>query len=69
MYWKQLIISEPGNEQLFTVVGCGGDRDKTKTSKNGTYCFSALSTKAIFTSDNPRSENPEVIIEEMEKGS
>jgi UDP-N-acetylmuramoyl-L-alanyl-D-glutamate--2,6-diaminopimelate ligase len=55
------------NETLITVIGCGGDRDKAKRSKMG-HIASALSTKAIFTSDNPRSEDPEVIISEMEKG-
>lgn len=55
------------NEQLITVVGCGGDRDKTKRPKMG-HIASALSSKVIFTSDNPRSEIPEVIIEDIEKG-
>jgi len=56
-----------GNEQLFTVVGCGGDRDKTKRPKMAKIA-SVLSTTAIFTSDNPRTEDPDVIIEEMEYG-
>lgn len=55
------------NEEVITVVGCGGDRDKTKRPKMG-HTASALSTKVIFTSDNPRSEVPETIIEEIEKG-
>ena len=55
------------NEELITVVGCGGDRDKTKRPVMGQIA-SALSTKVIFTSDNPRSEVPETIIEEIEKG-
>ncbi|PNQ75246.1 UDP-N-acetylmuramoyl-L-alanyl-D-glutamate--2,6-diaminopimelate ligase [Hanstruepera neustonica] len=55
------------NEELITVVGCGGDRDKTKRPKMG-HIASALSTKVIFTSDNPRSENPETIISEIEAG-
>lgn len=55
------------NEELITVVGCGGDRDTTKRPKMG-HIASALSTKVIFTSDNPRSEVPETIIEAMEKG-
>lgn len=55
------------NEQLITVVGCGGDRDKTKRPKMG-HIAAALSTKVIFTSDNPRSEVPELIIEAIEKG-
>ena len=55
------------NEQLNTVVGCGGDRDKTKRPIMA-HIASSMSDKAIFTSDNPRTENPETIIEEMEKG-
>ncbi|WP_374551324.1 UDP-N-acetylmuramoyl-L-alanyl-D-glutamate--2,6-diaminopimelate ligase [Flavobacterium sp.] len=55
------------NEQLITVVGCGGDRDKTKRPIMAKIA-SEMSNKAIFTSDNPRTENPETIIEEMEKG-
>lgn len=56
-----------GNEQLITVVGCGGNRDVTKRPKMGNIA-STLSTKAIFTSDNPRSEDPETIIQAIEKG-
>lgn len=55
------------NEQLLTIVGCGGDRDKTKRPLMANIA-STLSDKAILTSDNPRTENPETIIEEMEKG-
>jgi UDP-N-acetylmuramoyl-L-alanyl-D-glutamate--2,6-diaminopimelate ligase len=55
------------NEQLITVVGCGGDRDKTKRPVMANIA-STLSDKAIFTSDNPRTENPEIIIQEMEQG-
>jgi UDP-N-acetylmuramoyl-L-alanyl-D-glutamate--2,6-diaminopimelate ligase len=55
------------NEELITVVGCGGDRDKTKRPKMA-HIASALSTKVIFTSDNPRSEEPQAIIADMEKG-
>jgi len=55
------------NETLITVVGCGGDRDKTKRPKMA-HIASALSTKVIFTSDNPRSEDPSQIIAEMEAG-
>ncbi|OAB76059.1 UDP-N-acetylmuramoyl-L-alanyl-D-glutamate--2,6-diaminopimelate ligase [Cochleicola gelatinilyticus] len=56
-----------GNEELITVVGCGGDRDSAKRPKMGKIAAS-LSTKVIFTSDNPRSENPDAIIEAIEKG-
>lgn len=55
------------NEQLITVVGCGGDRDKTKRPVMA-HIASSLSDKVIFTSDNPRTEDPAVIISEMEKG-
>lgn len=55
------------NEELITVVGCGGDRDKTKRPKMANIA-TALSTKVILTSDNPRTENPQVIIDEMEVG-
>ncbi|MEM6515268.1 MAG: UDP-N-acetylmuramoyl-L-alanyl-D-glutamate--2,6-diaminopimelate ligase [Bacteroidota bacterium] len=55
------------NEELITVVGCGGNRDKSKRPKMA-HIASALSTKVIFTSDNPRDEKPEAIIEEMEAG-
>ena len=55
------------NEQLFTIVGCGGDRDKTKRPIMANIAAS-FSDKAIFTSDNPRTENPQTIIDEMEAG-
>ena len=55
------------NEDLITIVGCGGDRDVDKRPKMGNIAAS-LSSKVIFTSDNPRSENPATIIESMEKG-
>lgn len=56
-----------GNEKTITVVGCGGDRDKAKRPKMG-HIASVLSTQVIFTSDNPRSENPQIIIDEIEQG-
>ncbi|MFC2147208.1 UDP-N-acetylmuramoyl-L-alanyl-D-glutamate--2,6-diaminopimelate ligase [Bacteroidota bacterium] len=56
-----------GNENVITVVGCGGDRDRSKRPVMG-HIASAMSSKAIFTSDNPRSEPPLIIIEEMEAG-
>ncbi len=56
-----------GNENVITIVGCGGDRDKSKRPVMG-HIASEMSTKVIFTSDNPRSEVPEVIISEMEAG-
>ncbi|WP_273277404.1 UDP-N-acetylmuramoyl-L-alanyl-D-glutamate--2,6-diaminopimelate ligase [Maribacter polysiphoniae] len=56
-----------GNENVITVVGCGGDRDKSKRPVMGKIA-SQMSSKTIFTSDNPRSESPTLIIEEMEAG-
>jgi UDP-N-acetylmuramoyl-L-alanyl-D-glutamate--2,6-diaminopimelate ligase len=55
------------NETVFTVVGCGGDRDKTKRPKMAAIACE-LSDKVILTSDNPRSENPAVILDEMMEG-
>lgn len=56
-----------GNETLITVVGCGGDRDAAKRPMMGNIA-ATLSSKVIFTSDNPRGEDPEAIIHSMEKG-
>ncbi|ARV16447.1 UDP-N-acetylmuramoyl-L-alanyl-D-glutamate--2,6-diaminopimelate ligase [Polaribacter sp. SA4-12] len=56
-----------GNEKVITVVGCGGDRDKTKRPKMA-HIASQLSNQAIFTSDNPRTENAQTILDEMENG-
>jgi UDP-N-acetylmuramoyl-L-alanyl-D-glutamate--2,6-diaminopimelate ligase len=55
------------NETVFTVVGCGGDRDKAKRPVMAKIACE-LSDKVIITSDNPRSEEPEIIIEEMMAG-
>ena len=55
------------NEQLITVVGCGGNRDKTKRPVMAGIATD-LSDLAILTSDNPRDENPDEIINEMEQG-
>lgn len=56
-----------GFEQLITVVGCGGDRDKTKRPVMAEVVCEH-SDKAIFTSDNPRNEDPAQIIRDMEEG-
>lgn len=56
-----------GHEQIITVVGCGGDRDTTKRPVMGEVA-AEHSDKAIFTSDNPRSEDAGAIIKEMEAG-
>ncbi|MEJ2594568.1 MAG: UDP-N-acetylmuramoyl-L-alanyl-D-glutamate--2,6-diaminopimelate ligase, partial [bacterium] len=55
------------NEQLITVVGAGGDRDKAKRPKMA-HIASLLSTRVILTSDNPRSEDPDQILSEMRAG-
>jgi len=59
---KQL---KQGEEKVITVVGCGGDRDKTKRPIMGQVACE-FSDKAIFTSDNPRSEDPDAILRDME---
>ena len=56
-----------GIEKLITVVGCGGDRDKTKRPLMAEVACE-YSDKVVFTSDNPRSEDPAEIIKEMEAG-
>ncbi len=56
-----------GNEKVVTVVGCGGDRDVTKRPKMARIA-AQLSNQAIFTADNPRTENPQTILDEMEVG-
>ena len=53
-----------GEEKIYTIVGCGGDRDSSKRALMGKIAVS-LSDMTILTSDNPRSESPERIIEEM----
>ena len=55
------------NEALITVVGCGGDRDKTKRPFIAQVACD-LSTHVIITSDNPRSESPDIIIQDMVAG-
>ncbi len=56
-----------GQEQVISIVGCGGDRDKTKRPLMAAIACK-YSNKVIFTSDNPRSEDPMEIIREMQKG-
>ena len=56
-----------GHEQIITVVGCGGDRDKTKRPVMAAEAC-RYSDRVILTSDNPRSEDPAQILKDMEQG-
>ena len=56
-----------GNEQIITVVGCGGDRDKGKRPQMAAIACDQ-SDRVILTSDNPRNEDPDQIIAEMKTG-
>ncbi len=56
-----------GNEKVITVVGCGGNRDTAKRPEMARIA-TQMSDQAIFTSDNPRNEDPEAIIKDMEMG-
>lgn len=56
-----------GNEKLITVVGCGGNRDAAKRPIMADIACKG-SDKVILTSDNPRNEEPEAIIQDMQKG-
>lgn len=56
-----------GQQQIITVVGCGGDRDKTKRPLMAQVACSQ-SDKAILTADNPRTENPDEILNDMMEG-
>jgi UDP-N-acetylmuramoyl-L-alanyl-D-glutamate--2,6-diaminopimelate ligase len=56
-----------GNEQVITLVGCGGDRDSAKRPVMAAIACD-YSNKVILTSDNPRSEDPEEILNQMQRG-
>lgn len=64
---KTLQELNQGDQQIITVIGCGGDRDKGKRPEMAGIAADR-STKAILTSDNPRSEDPESILNDMEAG-
>ena len=55
------------NETVYTIIGCGGDRDKSKRPKMAAIACER-SDKVILTSDNPRTEDPAVILDEMMLG-
>jgi len=60
-------VRELAKNRIFVVVGCGGDRDKTKRPKMAEIAC-LFATDPVFTSDNPRSEDPIQIIKDMEEG-
>ncbi len=60
-------VNQISHSKIITIFGCGGDRDKTKRPLMGEIA-ARLSDFVILTSDNPRTENPETILDEIEKG-
>jgi UDP-N-acetylmuramoyl-L-alanyl-D-glutamate--2,6-diaminopimelate ligase len=64
---KTINFIRTNNETLITVIGAGGDRDKEKRPKMARIA-SLLSDTVVLTSDNPRSEDPEMIIIDMQAG-
>ncbi len=64
---KTILSFKKAGTKVLTIVGCGGDRDKTKRPKMAAIA-NTMSDQSILTSDNPRTENPDTILEEMEGG-
>ncbi|ASK63585.1 UDP-N-acetylmuramoyl-L-alanyl-D-glutamate--2,6-diaminopimelate ligase [Virgibacillus phasianinus] len=61
------VIKEFAKKNIYVVVGCGGDRDKTKRPQMAAIALK-YANKVIFTSDNPRTEDPSAILEDMVNG-
>jgi len=66
-YKGRILENRRGNESIITVVGCGGDRDKTKRPVMAKIAVQ-YSNKVILTSDNPRTEDPTEILQDMQRG-
>ncbi|TXC78878.1 UDP-N-acetylmuramoyl-L-alanyl-D-glutamate--2,6-diaminopimelate ligase [Luteibaculum oceani] len=64
---KTLNDTRTKTEKIITVIGCGGDRDKTKRPEMAKVA-TELSDRVVFTSDNPRTENPTAILNDMKAG-
>ena len=64
---QTILQTKSKTQNIITIVGCGGDRDKAKRPKMAQIAAS-LSSKVVLTSDNPRSEDPEEILNDMESG-
>jgi UDP-N-acetylmuramoyl-L-alanyl-D-glutamate--2,6-diaminopimelate ligase len=60
-------IKEFAKKKIYVIVGCGGDRDRTKRPLMAQIALK-YADKAIFTSDNPRTEDPQIIINDMTSG-
>lgn len=64
---KTIALFHKENQKVITIVGCGGDRDRDKRPEMARIA-QKMSSQVILTSDNPRTENPEVILQDMNAG-